>query len=78
MKEEGKTQAPLSFFYIQLHDAIRRELGHLSQSALVLEKAGIGKGKEKEEHVRHLKGRYRFLEQVYKYHSSIEDEVRVV
>lgn len=68
--------APLLFFYIQLHKAIRRELSGLSESVVSLETGYAKMGKTKaEELLLHLKKRYRFLEQVYKYHSSIEDEV---
>lgn len=68
--------APLLFFYVQLHKAIRRELSGLSESVVSLETGYAKQGKPKaEELLLHLKKRYRFLEQVYKYHSSIEDEV---
>lgn len=68
--------APLLFFYVQLHKAIRRELSGLSESVVSLETGYAQMGKTKaEELLLHLKKRYRFLEQVYKYHSSIEDEV---
>lgn len=70
--------APLLFFYVQLHKAIRRELSGLSESVVSLETGYAKMGKTKaEELLLHLKKRYRFLEQVYKYHSSIEDEVGI-
>lgn len=68
--------APLSFFYTHLHDAIRAELETLSALFLKLESSPGGK-KEIETQLAYLRGRYRFLEQVYKYHSSVEDEVSV-
>lgn len=82
--------APLVVFYVQLHDAIRRELESLKMIALSIEEHQmVGRhescsthdveGKDPSEvsskNIEVLKQRYRFLEQVYKYHSSIEDEV---
>ena len=70
--------APLLFFYTHLHDAIRAELDALSEAMLRLE--GGAQGPRAPEQIAkdlgHLRARYRFLEQVYKYHSSVEDEVR--
>ena len=66
--------APLKFFYTRLHDAIRAELGMLSQCVAQLENSVAEQAIEGQ--VAHLSGRYRFLEQVYKYHSNVEDEVR--
>jgi hypothetical protein len=73
--EPEQGSAPLLFFYTHLHDAIRAELGTLSQSVADLEGASSG-GQGLEAQLAHLRDRYRFLEQVYKYHSSVEDEVR--
>jgi zinc finger protein-like protein len=86
--------APLVVFYVQLHDAIRRELGALHVIAVSMESSpDLPKDHVKDEHtlkengtgqqkpgfpygnIDVLRQRYRFLEQVYKYHSSIEDEV---
>jgi len=69
--------APLLFFYTHLHDAIRSELDSLSGSVLQLEgeKGGV---EQIANQLTRLRSRYRFLEQVYKYHSSVEDEVRAV
>jgi hypothetical protein len=64
--------APLRFFYTHLHDAIRGELLTLSGSVLLLESVG---GEAKDAELQLVRQRYRFLEQVYKYHSSVEDEV---
>jgi hypothetical protein len=81
--------APLRFLYTHLHDAIRSELDALSAAVLELEasrRAGtVGDEGNSGAHVEdgdlearllRLQDRYRFLEQVYKYHSSVEDEVR--
>lgn len=65
---------PLLFFYTHLHDAIRAELESLSSSMLKLEGEG-GEDRNLKTELSHLGSRYRFLEQVYKYHSSVEDEV---
>lgn len=93
-KQEDNT-APLVVFYVQLHDAIRRELESLNTIALSVEEyhtllheripldaalEGTKGGTDSSlgtssENIDVLKRRYRFLEQVYKYHSSIEDEV---
>lgn len=61
---------PIKFFYSHLHDAIRSELQTLSNSVLSLEPC-----EDLAKHLCHLKDRYRFLGQIYKYHSSVEDEV---
>lgn len=65
--------APINFLYGHLHHAIRAELDALSSWALCLEADN-----DADLHARltHLKERYHFLEQVYKYHSAVEDEVR--
>lgn len=64
--------APLVVFYMQLHNAIRRELGGLHVIAMSMEKCQTDSISG---NLNVLKWRYTFLEQVYKYHSSIEDEV---
>lgn len=64
--------APLLFFYTHLHDAIREELDSLAEAVLQLENNEVEKIASQ---LTHLRARYRFLEQVYKYHSSVEDEV---
>lgn len=68
--------APVNFIYRSFHDSIRSELESLLESVLALEPnspsdslvAALGR----------LRERYRFLEQVYKCHSTLEDEVRPV
>ena len=65
--------APLLFFYTHLHDAIREELDSLSEAVLRLENIEV---QAIASQLTRLRERYRFLEQVYKYHSSVEDEVR--
>jgi hypothetical protein len=64
---------PIHFLYGHLHNSIRTELDNLSNWVLALE-ADNEEGLQQE--LQHLKERYHFLEQVYKYHSSVEDEVR--
>lgn len=69
-KVSGAPPAPLRFFYTHLHDAIKAELESLSQFLRALDISG-----EVDSSLLQLKRRYRFLEQVYKYHSNVEDEV---
>ena len=69
--------APLLFFYTHLHDAIRSELDSLSEAVLQLENEK-GSLEQIANQLTRLRSRYRFLEQVYKYHSNVEDEVRTV
>lgn len=68
-------QPPIHFFYTHFHDSIRLELDELAVRMRYLETAG-------EQHLHalliELTDSYRFLEQVYKYHSSVEDEVRLL
>ena len=73
--EPGNQSAPsppLRFFYSHFHDSIRSELDALSQSVL-----GLDSGADQRllDRLLVLKERYQFLEQVYNYHSSVEDEV---
>ncbi|KAL3136530.1 hypothetical protein ABBQ38_005780 [Trebouxia sp. C0009 RCD-2024] len=63
---------PINFFYSHFHNSIRNELDMLSQSMSELSSASQEKIHGR---LTILKNRYRFLEQVYKYHSSVEDEV---
>ena len=65
---------PVLFLYSHLHNAIRGELDALSSAVLSLD--SNGGDAEGEAALLRLKERYRFLEQVYKYHSAVEDEVR--
>ncbi len=66
--------APVNFIYRSFHNSIRSELDSLSESVLVLEHLSIEGDLLRA--LEDLKERYRFLEQVYKFHSSLEDEVR--
>jgi hypothetical protein len=68
--------APVNFIYRSFHDSIRSELESLLESVLALEPASpsgdlVGA-------LERLRERYRFLEQVYRCHSTLEDEVRAV
>ena len=65
--------APVNFVYLHVHNAIREELLGLEAGVKELlsetdEAALLGK-------LAALKKRYTFLERIYKYHSSVEDEV---
>lgn len=66
---------PINFLYGHLHNSIRTELDALSSWALPLE---ADKEEDLLHQLVHLKERYHFLEQVYKYHSSVEDEVSLI
>ncbi len=69
---------PLNFFYSHLHNSIKSELESLARWVWAL---GQSSAEDEEARLRkllELRERYRFLEQVYKYHSSVEDEVRGV
>lgn len=63
---------PINFLYGHLHNSIRTDLDNLSTWALSLE---ADNDEDLVHRLLHLKERYHFLEQVYKYHSSVEDEV---
>lgn len=72
---------PIDFLYEHLHESIRRELDSLGKGVLDLG-TSIALGRGNESHSRSvahsqllaLQDRYGFLEQVYKYHSLVEDE----
>lgn len=66
------TVHPIHFLYGHLHNSIRTELDNLSSWVLALE---ADQEQDLQQRLQHLKERYHFLEQVYKYHSSVEDEV---
>ncbi len=63
---------PINVLYGHLHNSIRAELDTLSSWVTCLEP---DKEQQLLERLLDLKQRYHFLEQVYKYHSSVEDEV---
>ncbi len=71
-KVATSSHPPINFFYSHFHNSIRNELDALSHSVSVLTSAAQ---EDVHESLSALKDRYRFLEQVYKYHSSVEDEV---
>eukprot|EP00192_Tetraselmis_astigmatica_P000948 CAMPEP_0117679692 /NCGR_PEP_ID=MMETSP0804-20121206/17947_1 /TAXON_ID=1074897 /ORGANISM="Tetraselmis astigmatica, Strain CCMP880" /LENGTH=1249 /DNA_ID=CAMNT_0005489125 /DNA_START=485 /DNA_END=4234 /DNA_ORIENTATION=- len=63
---------PINIIYQHFHDSIRAELSSLAELAKELEHASEV---ELIEVLQALKQRYKFMEQVYRYHSSVEDEV---
>lgn len=65
---------PIMFFYSHLHNSIRSELTALGSTALALDPSAPEA--ELTRRLTVLQERYRFLENVYKYHSNVEDEVR--
>ncbi|KAA6419094.1 MAG: hypothetical protein FRX49_10834 [Trebouxia sp. A1-2] len=71
-KVSTSSHPPINFFYSHFHNSIRNELDALSHSVSVLTSAAQ---EDVHDSLSALKNRYRFLEQVYKYHSSVEDEV---
>ena len=66
---------PINFFYSHFHNSIRNELDTLSQC---MSELALASQENVHGRLTVLKNRYRFLEQVYKYHSSVEDEVPFV
>ena len=74
-ERSSSSHPPINFFYSHFHNSIRNELDALSQAGSTLASAAQ---EDVHESLSTLKSRYRFLEQVYKYHSSVEDEVRPV
>ena len=75
LKPTTSSHPPINFFYSHFHNSIRNELDALSKSVSTLASAAQ---EDVHDSLFTLKQRYRFLEQVYKYHSSVEDEVRAV
>ncbi len=65
--------APLNFFYSHFHNSIKNELKALGAWVAQLERVQQDALLPK---LQELRERYKFLEQIYKYHSSVEDEVR--
>ena len=76
--------APIHYIYSHLHDAIRGELDRLGEAVAALQLAAAGGGGGEPAtappalgpRLEALQEQYRFLAQVYTYHSSVEDEVR--
>ena len=68
-------QQPLTLFYKHLHDAIREELGVIMNLASDFLSRGSSGSAEYLSAVSILRKKNHFLEFVYKYHSTIEDEV---
>jgi zinc finger-like protein len=62
---------PINFIYGHFHNSIRADLSFLADRVRSLEVPTEGV----ELMLRDLRERYKFLEQVYKYHSTVEDEV---
>lgn len=63
---------PINLIYSHYHNAVRAELDRLSENASELEKVSAGKVGDR---LIALRTQCRFLEKIYKYHSSVEDEV---
>lgn len=63
---------PINYFYSHFHSCIKAELDVLSSGVRTLESTP---GAELQLKLQDLREHYRFLEQIYKYHSSVEDEV---
>ena len=68
-------QQPLTLFYTHLHDAIREELGVIMNLASDFLSRDSSGSVEYVSAVSILRKKNQFLENVYKYHSTIEDEV---
>lgn len=66
---------PMNLIYLHYHNAIRAELDRVASSVNELEKAPTS---DISDRLSALKKQYRFLEKIYKYHSSVEDEVTPV
>lgn len=66
--QKSEAFTPIRFLYTYLHEAIRRELSSLT--ALLSELCDGSRGDWPK-----VLRRYAFLKNVYKYHSSAEDEV---
>ena len=67
-----QSHPPINFFYEHFHNSIRTELESLSRTVAKLTSAPEAVAADLL-HV--LQNRYRFLEQVHNYHTSVEDEV---
>lgn len=70
-----QSHPPINFFYEHFHNSIRTELDSLSRTVAKLTSAPEAVAADLL-HV--LQNRYRFLEQVHTYHTSVEDEVRLL
>lgn len=74
---------PINVIYSHLHDSIRHELDALAAAVVALQQKGAAGGPASggsgglAVELEALRERYRFLEQVYTYHSSVEDEVGI-
>lgn len=69
---EEQQYAPINFFYSHFHNAIKNELNILYDIVQTLTQESASSIATI---LTQLKERYSFLEQVYKYHSDVEDEV---
>lgn len=65
---------PINFVYRHLHDSIRTELASVSELVLALEEDV--NSEDVLQQLKVLESRYQMLEQINRYHSSVEDEVR--
>ncbi len=66
--------APINVLYKHFHDAIRAELVSLETALGKLDTATVSGTLSAD--LLALKDRYVFLQQIYGYHSNVEDEVR--
>lgn len=71
--DAASASPPINFFYSHFHNAIRFELDALERSVERLEQGSSPEALSSL--LMDLQTRYYFLNQVYKYHSSVEDEV---
>lgn len=74
MSVTGAQPAPIRFFYTHFHNSIRTELELLAKRAQELDGPNTVE-QNLYPKLLVLRERYKFLEQVYRYHSSVEDEV---
>ena len=71
--QSGFEAPPINLIYSHYHNSIRAELDRLSQNANELEEwVSVGKCTDR---LLAFRSQCRFLEKIYKYHSSVEDEV---
>ena len=72
--DQKEAFAPINVLYKHFHDAIRAELVSLETALSRLDAATVSGTLSTD--LLALKDRYVFLQQIYGYHSNVEDEVR--